>query len=86
MLWQRAQVPDTVFHHGRVGINTDRPDEALVVHGNVKVMGSLMHPSDLRAKVLREEEQNLIYILVHFICVENILKEVKSGGRKINLK
>lgn len=50
MLWQRAQVPDTVFHHGRVGINTDRPDEALVVHGNVKVMGSLMHPSDLRAK------------------------------------
>ncbi|XP_048217099.1 myelin regulatory factor isoform X1 [Perognathus longimembris pacificus] len=50
VLWQRAQMPDTVFHHGRVGINTDRPDEALVVHGNVKVMGSLMHPSDLRAK------------------------------------
>ncbi|KFO29461.1 Myelin gene regulatory factor [Fukomys damarensis] len=50
VLWQRAQVPDTVFHHGRVGINTDRPDEALVVHGNVKVMGSLLHPSDLRAK------------------------------------
>lgn len=43
-------MPDTVFHHGRVGINTDRPDEALVVHGNVKVMGSLLHPSDLRAK------------------------------------
>ena len=36
--------------------------------------------------ILREEEQNLIYILVHFTCVENILKEVKSGGRKINLK
>lgn len=50
MLWQRAQLPDTVFHHGRVGINTDRPDEALVVHGNVKVMGSLMHPSDVRVK------------------------------------
>ncbi|XP_025901399.1 myelin regulatory factor isoform X3 [Nothoprocta perdicaria] len=50
VLWQRAQLPDTVFHHGRVGINTDRPDEALVVHGNVKVMGSLMHPSDMRVK------------------------------------
>ncbi|XP_061465805.1 myelin regulatory factor isoform X2 [Rhineura floridana] len=50
VLWQRAQLPDTVFHHGRVGINTDRPDEALVVHGNVKVMGSLMHPSDIRVK------------------------------------
>ncbi|XP_039209088.1 myelin regulatory factor isoform X3 [Crotalus tigris] len=50
VLWQRSQLPDTVFHHGRVGINTDRPDEALVVHGNVKVMGSLMHPSDIRVK------------------------------------
>ncbi|XP_032894957.1 myelin regulatory factor isoform X6 [Amblyraja radiata] len=50
VLWQRGQLPDTVFHHGRVGINTDRPDEALVVHGNVKIMGSLMHPSDARAK------------------------------------
>ncbi|MBV99930.1 Myelin regulatory factor, partial [Eschrichtius robustus] len=57
VLWQRAQVPDTVFHHGRVGINTDRPDEALVVHGNVKVMGSLMHPSDLRAKEHLQEER-----------------------------
>ncbi|XP_078536731.1 myelin regulatory factor isoform X1 [Lissotriton helveticus] len=50
VLWQRGQLPDTIFHHGRIGINTDRPDEALVVHGNVKVMGSLMHPSDIRAK------------------------------------
>ncbi|XP_041132617.1 myelin regulatory factor isoform X3 [Polyodon spathula] len=50
VLWQRGQLPDTVFHHGRVGVNTDRPDEALVVHGNIKVMGSLMHPSDIRTK------------------------------------
>ncbi|KAK7922057.1 hypothetical protein WMY93_008959 [Mugilogobius chulae] len=50
VLWQRGQVPDSVYHHGRVGINTDRPDEALVIHGNMKVMGSLVHPSDLRAK------------------------------------
>ncbi|XP_042608998.1 myelin regulatory factor isoform X9 [Cyprinus carpio] len=50
VLWQRGQMPDSVYHHGRIGINTDRPDEALVVHGNVKVMGSLVHPSDIRAK------------------------------------
>uniref|UniRef100_A0A8B9L9Z7 Myelin regulatory factor n=1 Tax=Astyanax mexicanus TaxID=7994 RepID=A0A8B9L9Z7_ASTMX len=50
VLWQRGQLSDSVYHHGRVGINTDRPDEALVVHGNVKVMGSLVHPSDIRAK------------------------------------
>ena len=37
-------------------------------------------------RILREEEQNLIYILVHFAWAENILKEVKSGGRKINLR
>ncbi|XP_041852465.1 myelin regulatory factor isoform X3 [Melanotaenia boesemani] len=50
VLWQRGQLPDSVYHHGRVGINTDRPDEALVVHGNLKVMGTLVHPSDIRAK------------------------------------
>ncbi|XP_068459679.1 myelin regulatory factor isoform X6 [Clinocottus analis] len=50
VLWQRGQLPDSVYHHGRVGINTDRPDEALVIHGNLKVMGSLVHPSDIRAK------------------------------------
>lgn len=37
-------------------------------------------------RILREEEQNLIYILVHFAWVENILKGVKSGGGKINLR
>ncbi|XP_036391101.1 myelin regulatory factor isoform X2 [Megalops cyprinoides] len=50
VLWQRGQLPDSVYHHGRVGVNTDRPDEALVIHGNLKVMGSLVHPSDIRAK------------------------------------
>ncbi|XP_018431840.1 PREDICTED: myelin regulatory factor-like protein [Nanorana parkeri] len=50
VLWQRGHVPETLVSHGRVGINTDTPDEALVVCGNVKVMGTVMHPSDSRAK------------------------------------
>uniref|UniRef100_A0A452HB68 Uncharacterized protein n=1 Tax=Gopherus agassizii TaxID=38772 RepID=A0A452HB68_9SAUR len=50
MLWQRGHVPETVVCHGLVGINTDAPDEALVVCGNMKVMGTVMHPSDSRAK------------------------------------
>ncbi|KAM5171995.1 myelin regulatory factor-like protein [Mantella aurantiaca] len=50
VLWQRGHVPETVVSHGRVGINTDTPDEALVVCGNMKVMGTVMHPSDSRAK------------------------------------
>ncbi|KAG7262660.1 hypothetical protein CRUP_012539 [Coryphaenoides rupestris] len=73
VLWQRGQMPDSVYHHGRVGINTDRPDEALVVHGNIKIMGSLVHPSDIRAKENVEEvdtTDNLKHIsqmrLVHY--------------------
>ena len=33
-----------------MGINTDRPDESLVVYGNAKVTGNIMQPSDERAK------------------------------------
>ncbi|KAF4523938.1 hypothetical protein B566_EDAN011192 [Ephemera danica] len=53
--WQKGQTPDSVFHAGRVGVNTDRPDEALVVHGNLKLTGHLMQPSDMRVKELVAE-------------------------------
>ncbi|XP_067437966.1 myelin regulatory factor-like protein [Thunnus thynnus] len=49
-LWQRGAVQDAVVCQGRVGINTDSPDEALVVCGNAKVMGTIIQPSDCRAK------------------------------------
>ncbi|XP_054623756.1 myelin regulatory factor-like protein [Dunckerocampus dactyliophorus] len=49
-LWQCGAVQDAVVCHGRVGINTDAPEEALVVRGNATVTGSLMRPSDRRAK------------------------------------
>lgn len=49
-LWQRGVAQDAVVCQGRVGINTDAPDEALVVCGNAKVMGAIMQPSDQRAK------------------------------------
>lgn len=48
--WQKGQTQDSVFHAGRVGINTDKPDEPLVVHGNVKLTGHIVQPSDQRAK------------------------------------
>lgn len=56
-LWQRGAVQDAVVCQGRVGINTDSPDEALVVCGNAKVMGAIMQPSDLRAKENVQEVQ-----------------------------
>lgn len=69
VLWQRGQLPDSVYHHGRVGVNTDRPDEALVVHGNLKVMGSLVHPSDIRAK---ENVQEVRMALTVYMCASKL--------------
>lgn len=48
--WQKGLTADSVYHSGRVGINTERPDESLVVHGNLKVTGHIAQPSDMRAK------------------------------------
>ncbi|XP_071551059.1 myelin regulatory factor isoform X2 [Panulirus ornatus] len=48
--FQRGSYPESIYHMGRVGINTDRPDEALVIHGNLKITGQLLQPSDKRAK------------------------------------
>jgi len=35
---------------GRVGVNTDSPEEAMTIHGNLKVTGHIISPSDMRAK------------------------------------
>ncbi|XP_038220032.1 uncharacterized protein LOC119838246 isoform X2 [Zerene cesonia] len=48
--WQRGMSENSVHYNGRVGINTDRPDESCVINGNLKVMGHIVHPSDARAK------------------------------------
>lgn len=53
--WTKGSTPDSVYHIGRVGVNTDHPDEALTVHGNIKLSGQIVHPSDLRAKQDFEE-------------------------------
>lgn len=53
--WQKGHTPESIYHAGRVGVNTDRPDESLVVHGNVKVTGHIIQPSDVRAKTNVEE-------------------------------
>ncbi|NXD20644.1 MRFL protein, partial [Spelaeornis formosus] len=59
VLWQRGHVPETIAYLGRVGINTDAPGETLVVCGNTKVMGRVVHPSDSWAKQnIREVNTN----------------------------
>ena len=33
-----------------MGINTDKPEEALSVHGNIQVTGQILQGSDVRIK------------------------------------
>lgn len=39
-----------MVHHGAVGINTDKPTEALTVNGNIRLTGNIMQTSDQRVK------------------------------------
>lgn len=41
---------NTTVFHGKVGINTPSPEEALSVVGNVKLTGVMLQPSDVRVK------------------------------------
>ena len=49
-MWTRCNSPEAIYHSGRVGVNTDHPDESLVVYGNLKLSGQLLKPSDRRYK------------------------------------
>lgn len=53
--WNRDMSSDTVFHLGRVAINTEQSSEALTVHGNIQVSGQVMQPSDSRIKTVLNE-------------------------------
>ena len=55
-------MPDSVYHIGRVGVNTDHPDEALTVAGNIKLSGQILHTSDIRAKEGLQEVCNLLIL------------------------
>lgn len=50
LCWQRGLTPDSIYHNGKIGLNTDTPDECLVVNGNLKVTGHILQPSDCRIK------------------------------------
>ena len=49
-MWQKGHTGESVYHIGRVGVNTDHPEESLTVHGNMRLTGHLLQPSDMRAK------------------------------------
>ncbi|XP_076370063.1 myelin regulatory factor-like isoform X2 [Tachypleus tridentatus] len=72
--WQKGQTPDSIFHAGRVGINTDRPDDPLVVHGNIKITGHIIQPSDFRVKIntteldSRKQLQNVSNMRIMKFC------------------
>lgn len=60
VLWQKGHTGESVYHVGRVGINTDHPEESLTVHGNMRLTGHLLQPSDMRAKENLQEVRVLI--------------------------
>ncbi|CAO1397331.1 unnamed protein product [Diamesa tonsa] len=53
--WQRGITQNSIYHQGRIGINTDMPDESLVINGNLKLSGHIIQPSDRRVKNNIEE-------------------------------
>ena len=49
-----------IFLQGKVGINTESPDESLTVIGNVQVTGQILQPSDRRLKTNIKKVSKLI--------------------------
>ncbi|CAG0920487.1 unnamed protein product [Notodromas monacha] len=51
IMWMKSpSSPENIFHHGKVGINTDAPDQAMTIYGNLKLTGQILQPSDCRVK------------------------------------
>lgn len=74
-----------------MGINTDRPDESLVVFGNAKVTGNIMQPSDQRAKTnieevdTREQLKNVSNMrIVRYQFKPSFAKEVGINTSELN--
>ena len=78
----------STFFQGRVGVNTDRPDEHLSVHGNVKVTGHLIQPSDRRIKTdfkeldPRKQLENISKLKVYQYSYDNEYAE-KEGKTEV---
>ncbi|KAK6190536.1 hypothetical protein SNE40_002383 [Patella caerulea] len=71
VLWQKGHTQESAYHVGKVGVNTDHPEEALTVHGNIRLTGHLMQPSDVRAKEnfkevnSKEQKENVEKIMIY---------------------
>eukprot|EP00050_Salpingoeca_kvevrii_P012918 m.25675 g.25675 ORF g.25675 m.25675 type:complete len:609 (+) comp4464_c0_seq2:3-1829(+) len=48
--WYKGHTENSITFEGSVGINTETPDEALCIHGNIRMSGSILQPSDRRLK------------------------------------
>ena len=57
-----------------MGINTDKPDEALTVHGSIQVTGALLQTSDARAK------RNIQRVSKLRIVALTSLEQAKNSG------
>ena len=73
LAWSRSQQVDSIYHMGRVGINTERPEEALSVHGNIRMTGQLLKQSDKRVKQDIEEVMicDNFFIIIWFVLTDD---------------
>ena len=73
--WVEGTQLHSIHHTGAVGINTSRPDEAMTVHGNVRVTGAVLRPSDRRIKTnikpvdTGRQLQNIVKIGLYSYCL-----------------
>ncbi|KAL5502750.1 hypothetical protein EMCRGX_G009571 [Ephydatia muelleri] len=50
-MWLKSSTgSEAIYHHGKVGINTEKPEEALTVNGHIQLTGQLLQLSDMRLK------------------------------------
>jgi len=86
-MWIKGSMPNSTFHVGSVGINVEVPDEALCVHGNIRLSGAIMHPSDERIKTdilpldSREQLHNVRQLgIYHYLFVSPWTQQLGQPG------
>ena len=53
---------------GKIGVNTDSPEEALSVNGNLQVTGQILQPSYMRLKTVNVMQVRRNHDHIDFLC------------------
>ena len=72
---------------GRVGVNTDKPEEALTVNGNIQLTGQILQASDIRVKqdIRQVRTDSMSWIFLELLSAENEKSVKLEGWRSVGL-